>query len=424
MFQLRNVPATLRAVVCALIGSACLLFLPFLILPATPETTDPLPTQQPSTTASPAPLPSGTTDGYRAVWISYLEWQRIDFSAADVFSGQLSQMFDQCVQTGINTVILQVRPFGDALYPSKLFPYSHLCTGIQGKSPGFDPLGLAIELAHNRSLRVEAWINPYRLQSGGVPSSLADNGLAAQHPEWVKEANGGLWLNPALEAVQQYIEDGVRELCQTYPLDGIHFDDYFYPTAELSWDAEEFQTYQQTGGTLTQADWRREMVSHLVQRCCAAAHEFGVTFGISPQGRLENNYNSQYSDVARWLREPGYADYLMPQLYWGLDYAKGGDRSLSLNQLLQQWLALPRDESVKFYVGLGAYRIGEGDGSEVGAEWSSGQALAQQAAVLKENNVNGIGLYRYDSLFANTAWPELAAKEVAALRSLWIPSGF
>ena len=152
-------------------------------------------------------------------------------------------------------------------------------------------------------------------------------------------------------------------------------------------------------------------------KCYAAAHGAGVRFGIAPQGSLENNYNGQYSDVARWLAEPGYADYLMPQLYWGLEYETGGSTALALDRMLARWQALPRCGEVQLYVGLGAYRIGEGDGSDNGSEWQSGGALAGQARWLAEQGIAGTALYRYDSLFENAAWPELAAQECAALRA-------
>ena len=387
-------------------------------VPATAESAalpSPPPSVSPSQSVS-SPE-SAETAGYRAVWISYLEWQHTDFSGSEQFTADIAAMLDNCAGIGANVVIAHVRPFGDALYFSELFPFSHLCTGTQGQDPGFDPLAILLEQAHARGLEVEAWINPYRLQAGGTSAALADTGLAALHPGWVREAAGGLWLDPALPEVQDHIAAGVEELCRRYEIDGIHFDDYFYPTTDPAFDGDAYAAYRSGGGTLTQADWRRENVSALVAKCYAAAHGAGVRFGIAPQGSLENNYNGQYSDVARWLAEPGYADYLMPQLYWGLEYETGGSTALALDRMLARWQALPRCGEVQLYVGLGAYRIGEGDGSDSGSEWQSGGALANQARWLAEQGVAGTALYRYDSLFENTAWPELAAQECAALRA-------
>lgn len=224
---------------------------------------------------------------------------------------------------------------------------------------------------------------------------------------------------PALTQVQDYIADGIRELCSSYEIDGIHFDDYFYPTVDPAFDAAEYAAYQESGGALPLEDWRRQNVNSLVAKCYAAAHESGKRFGIAPQGNPENNTDSQYSDVACWLRQPGFVDYLMPQLYWGEQYEKAGDASLSLTRLLEQWQALPRDSQVQLYVGLGAYRIGDGDGSDLAGEWTGGSALASQVGVLTQLGIHGVALYRYDSLFANSNWPELADLEVSSLRSLW-----
>ena len=358
---------------------------------------------------------------YRAVWISYLEWENVDFSSEESFTRDVGAMLDNCVDLGLNVVLAQVRPFGDALYPSELFPFSHLCTGTQGQDPGYDPLAILVEMAHERDLEIEAWINPYRLQlSENMPDALADSNLANTHPEWVRQANGGLYLDPASEDVRAYITAGVLELVENYDLDGIHLDDYFYPTTDPAFDQEE---YAACGTTLSLEDWRRENVNQLVRALYAAVHQAGdgsVRFGISPQGNNDNNYNGQYSDLGLWLSQPGYLDYAAPQLYWGNGHqlSSGSDR-FAFENVAAEWLALERDPQVRLIFGLGAYRIGEGDGCGTDlAFWQSGSALAQQAALGRELGADGFALYRYDSLFRNTGWEELAASEAAALTQL------
>ena len=257
------------------------------------------------------------------------------------------------------------------------------------------------------------------VESGGMPESLADTNLANTNPGWVKTVDGGLYLDPANPDVRAYIAAGVGELCRNYDIDGVHFDDYFYPATDPAFDEEDYAAYCDGGGTLALADWRRQNVDELVALCYETAHGYGVRFGIAPQGDPDSNYQNQYSDAARWLAEEGFVDYLMPQLYWGLDYTKSGDTSHSLTELAGCWLKMERREDVALYFGLGAYRIGEGDGGDVsgpGTEWQSGGALAAQADALAELGGQGIGLYRYDSLFNNTLWPTLAAQEVEALR--------
>lgn len=356
-------------------------------------------------------LPTGE---WRAVWVSYLEWTVMDFSSEAAFRAGAAQLLDNCTTLGLNTVLAQVRPFGDALYRSALFPWSHLCTGVQGQDPGFDPLALLVDAAHARDLQMEAWVNPYRIQAGQTPA-LCDASPARLHPDWVRYTDTGAYLDPASADVRQYIADGVGELCARYAVDGIHFDDYFYPTTDPAFDAAD---YAASGSTLTQDDWRRENVNALMELCHAAARRYGVRFGAAPAGDPEQNYTLQYSDAARWLRQ-GTVDYLMPQLYWGQEYVKNGDASHSFAQLAAAWAALPRAAGVKLYAGLGAYRVGAGDGSDVGSEWFSGHALADQLEVLACAGVQGAGLYRYGSLFANSDAPALAESEAEAIKSVW-----
>ena len=362
------------------------------------------------------PVDSG---GLRGVWVSYLEWQEMDFSSAEAFRAGAGQMMANLADLGANTVFAHVRPFGDALYPSEFFPFSHLCTGTQGQDPGFDPLAILVEAAHGAGLSLHAWVNPYRLQAGGTPASLCDASPAVTHPDWVRRTGTGLYLNPASGEVRQYLADSLAELCRNYDIDGIHFDDYFYPTTDPSFDAQD---YAESDGALSLEDWRRENVNALMRLCHGVTAEYGVPFSVSPQGSLSGCRDGQYSDAALWLAEPGYCDVVIPQLYWGRDYHKNGSSDLALNTLARTWLSLPRCGEVQLCFGLAASRIGEGDGGDrsgPGTEWCSGRALADQAQALEQAGAQGIVLYRYDSLFGNALYPTLAEQETDALRVLW-----
>lgn len=398
----------MRRVVFYLFIIAVFLAAPLAALPRRGETA-PAATPAPTATAEPT-----AAAPYRAVWVSYLEWQQVDFSTPETFSGDIAVILDNIRNLGATVVLAQVRPFGDALYPSSYYPFSHLCTGQQGRDPGYDPLALLVQAAHDRGLALEAWVNPYRIQAGLTPA-LGDASPAKLHPDWVKYTDTGAYLDPANTAVRQYIADAVGELCANYDVDGIHFDDYFYPTTDPAFDAAD---YAASGTALTQDDWRRENVNALVELCHATARRYGVRFGVAPVGDPEQNYALQYSDAARWLRQ-GTVDYLMPQLYWGQEYVKDGDTSHSLARLAGAWAALPRAAGVRLYAGLGAYRIGAGDGSDAGSEWVSGRALADQLNLLDRLGVQGAGLYRYASLFDASDYAGLAAAEVDAVRQVW-----
>ena len=398
----------MRRVVFYLFIIAVFLAAPLAALPRRGETA-PAATPAPTATAEPT-----AAAPYRAVWVSYLEWQQMDFSTPETFSGDIAVILDNIRNLGATVVLAQVRPFGDALYPSSYYPFSHLCTGQQGRDPGYDPLALLVQAAHDRGLALEAWVNPYRIQAGLTPA-LCGASPAKLHPDWVKYTDTGAYLDPANTAVRQYIADAVGELCANYDVDGIHFDDYFYPTTDPAFDAAD---YAASGTALTRDDWRRENVNALVELCHATARRYGVRFGVAPVGDPEQNYALQYSDAARWLRQ-GTVDYLMPQLYWGQDYVKDGDTSHSLARLAGAWAALPRAAGVRLYAGLGAYRIGAGDGSDAGSEWVSGRALADQLNLLDRLGVQGAGLYRYASLFDASDYAGLAAAEVDAVRQVW-----
>ncbi|MBE6894461.1 MAG: FenI protein [Ruminococcaceae bacterium] len=384
-----------------------------------------LPTQQPA--AQPTQQPSApqiSTDDnqLRAMWISYLEFQSVDFSSKAAFVNQIAQMFGNCADMGLNTVIVQVRPFGDAMYNSGIYPTSHLINGTQGTALAFDPLTEMVSIAHSKGLRIEAWVNPYRVKlHSKMPSNLAASN-PANDTSLVLSVDGGVYYNPCLSQVQDMVVDGIAEIVTNYDVDGIHLDDYFYPSTDMSLDADY---YAASGSSLSQADWRRENVNTLVRKIYAKVKSIdsSVTFGISPQGNNDNNYNVQYSDVCLWLANEGYVDYVMPQLYWGFGYltASGRDTYQFVN-LSDQWAAYPRHSSVKLHIGLGAYRIGAGDGgANDQSEWSSGYNLMKQINAINANSsISGFALYRYDNLFKNSEYSALAQSEVAHIKDILI----
>ena len=376
-------------------------------------------TPEPSADPNPA-LPAGE---WRAVWVSYLEWAAMDFSTEDAFRAGVVQLLDNCTGLGLNTVLAQVRPFGDALYRSSLFPWSHLCTGVQGQDPGFDPLDVLLTEAHARGLSLEAWVNPYRLRSSAsMPPVLAESSLLNAHPEWVCTVNEGAYLNPAIPEAADYVVQGVAELVQNYAVDGIHFDDYFYPTTDPSIDAAQFAASGETDLTA----WRRANVTRLVKAAHDAVKAADPTlrFGVSPQGNPDNDRNEQYTDLSVWLTASGadaVVDYLCPQIYWGYGYTlSSGSTRFAFENITAEWLALPRAESTALYFGLGAYRVGVGDGganADSVSQWCTGSALARQVTDLRSAGAGGWALYRYGSLFRSDE-SGLAAAERAALTTL------
>lgn len=377
----------------------------------------------PFVTDAPAQTAQQVENPRVGMWISYLEWINTDFSSQEAFTAQFSEICEKSAAMGVNVLYVQVRPFGDAFYKSEIYPWSNYITGTQGQDPGYDPLAIMVELAHGAGLEIEAWINPYRIQLNSTypGCALSQDNPAVLNPQRVKTVGEGLYYDPSLPEIRQMVVDGVVEILENYAVDGIHLDDYFYPTTDPSFDAGE---YQASGTSLPLEEWRRENVSALVSQLYAAVKETApdCRFGISPQGNPDNNYQGQYSDVGLWMTEEGYLDYVLPQVYWGFGYQlSGGSTRFAFENITAEWMAMPRREGVELMFGLGAYRIGDGDGGanqDSVSQWNTGHNLADQADLALEQGADGYALYRYDFLGRNSAWPDLAQQEVQALTQL------
>ena len=304
-------------------------------------------------------------------------------------------------QLGLNTVIAQVRPFSDALYESELFPWSYLATGKEGVDPGFDPLAIMVEQAHQRGLQLHAWVNPYRVRTSATNKQLSSKNPAVK---LLKSGdairyNGAVTYDPASKKAQQLIVDGVREIVEKYDVDGIHFDDYFYPTTDAGFDSASYQAYKNKGGSLSLAAWRRQNVNDLVKQVYTAVKQADgeVLFGISPQGNMDNNYNKQFIDVKKWLSEEGYLDYICPQVYFGFK-----NSTCPYEQTVEEWNDLIKNK-VQLVVGLSPYKVGLEDAYAGNGRWewaNGGDILARMVETArKEEHYQGFALFRYNSVF-------------------------
>lgn len=367
---------------------------------------------------------------YRGIWVSFLEYEQMNFSCAQDFMQDFEALCINCKNLGLNTLIVHVRPFADALYQSRIFPASHLAADVQGAPLPFDPLQIILQIAKTHHLRVEGWVNPYRVLSPAREIAIDSNHIALK---WIKEDTGksfqrvipwekGLYFNPASQDVQSLIADGVQELIENYNLDGIQFDDYFYPTTDAAFDRGSRQGKTEENDL---ASWRRIQVSQMVKKVykrIKAVNE-KIMFGISPQGDRTINQNQQYCDIDLWQREAGYLDYVMPQLYWGF-HENDPHSQKHFTSSLKEWQNLPRHDNIALYAGLGAYHIGLGDGfSTEQGEWQSGTQLAKMIEALRKEAFQGFSLFRYHSLFPsslqeNIISPSLIQKERESLHKL------
>lgn len=351
---------------------------------------------------------------FRGVWISPVnsgrinDWPSHPGLSADEQKAELVTMLDRARDIGLNAVILHVRTAGDALYPTKLAPWSVFLSGESGVAPqpAYDPLAFAIEEAHARGLQLHAWFNPFRARLGDRP--LAASHVARVHPSWVRKYGTQTWMDPGLPEVRKAVLDAVLEVVDRYDIDGIHIDDYFYPYRESETitrrvgkgkkrrtvrirreldfpDATSWKKYGRPKGFTDRAAWRRANVDDFVKRMYAGvkARKPNVLVGISPFGIWRSGvpsgvtgldaYAEIYADSRRWLRE-GWLDYVVPQLYWELDGAQ------ARFQRLDEWWHSENPKDRHIWPGLFTEREGTPR-----LEWATGE-IAGQIEWLRAND--------------------------------------
>lgn len=365
------------------------------------------------------------TEEFRAVWIAYLDFETTGYTKKE-FQTHIETMFNEVSAMNMNAVVVHVRPFGDAMYPSSYFPWSRYVSGTQGKNPGFDPLKIMVEEAHARGLEFHAWLNPYRITS----SSTNVNDLSKDNPARIYRTDsnknndrnvltydGKLYYNPASKEVQTLIVNGIREIVENYDVDGIHFDDYFYPALGKNYtsnfDAPEYETYKKAQiakkeSYLSIADWRRENVNNLVRNVYATVKKANpdVVFGISPGGFMDalKADDKYYVDFETWLGYDGYIDYLCPQLYWSNDHTV-----YPYNDILNRFINAAVNPDVKLYVGIGAYKAGIK--TEGNAWYKDANVLRNMIQYARNTDkVDGFILYSYKYL--------ISKRDYAAIKNL------
>lgn len=356
-----------------------------------------------------------SSDEMRGVWVAYL-------SLDNVNKAKIDSIVSSAKQNGLNTIYFHVRPFGDALYKSEYYPWSHLVTGTQGEAPsdGFDPLAYAVEAAHREGLELHAWLNPLRimLNSGVYPPSLSEdnpynvwrNDNNEENDDWVIDYSKGKYYNPAIPEVRELIVNGVKEIVENYNVDGIHWDDYFYPASDESFDdSETYAEYTSGGGKLSLIDWRTQNISMLVKSVYSAvkAADSEAEFGISPAGNIENCLAAG-ADVKTWGSQEGYVDYLCPQIYWTSD-----NKIAPFEEMCRKWRNVVTSDRVKLYIGLALYKAGSDDDN---GKWqTSDDIIMNQVLFTRSDEINAGGFALYSYAYLDT---EQTAEEMKNLRSI------
>lgn len=275
---------------------------------------------------------------FRGTWVASVwneDWPSAQGLSVAQQKAELIKILDLMQSLKLNALILQVRPEGDALYASKLDPWSAWLTGKQGQAPSpfYDPLEFAIAESHKRNIELHAWFNPYRAKvSTKQPPNVSPH-ISVTNPEYVYPYGNGLWMDPGAKVIQDRVYNVVMDVVQRYDVDAIHLDDYFYPypiEGQFFPDSKTYAVYKNNGGLLSLADWRRANVNQMIQRLGTGirATKSYVKFGVSPFGIYRpgqppqikglDAYSELYADSKKWL-EQGWVDYLAPQLYWRTD---------------------------------------------------------------------------------------------------------
>lgn len=347
---------------------------------------------------------------FRGVWIATvvnIDWPSRAGLSTQVQKEELVRIFDSHQQAGINAVLLQVRPSADAFYAKGRESWSRFLTGKPGLAPTpfYDPLEFAIELAHDRGMELHAWFNPYRATFDLKPENTSANHITRTKPNWFFTYSGKKLFNPGLPEVRDYITEVIMDVVNNYDVDGIHFDDYFYPYPSKS-EIPDYATYREYGKDFGSIDdWRRDNVNKLIKKVSESIHQAKpyVKFGISPFGIWDNKkdhplgsetagfsgYRELYADALAWTKN-GWVDYINPQLYFPFNY-----KAAAFEKLLEWWA--DHSYGKHLYIGQATYRV-----NESGQGWRERDQLPRQVRHLRENlKVQGSVYFSSKSLTTN-----------------------
>ncbi|MET7473896.1 family 10 glycosylhydrolase [Streptomyces sp. NPDC005648] len=329
----------------------------------------------------------------RGVWVATVtnrDWPSKPGLSVSQQRAELIAILDRAVKDRLNTVVFQVRPTADALWPSPYEPWSQVLTGTQGKDPGWDPLGTAVKEAHARGLELHAWFNPYRIANHTDPTKLVATHPARKHPDWVVTYGGKMYYNPGLPAVRAFVEKAILDAVRKYPVDAVHFDDYFYPYPVAGQTFDDDAAYDRYGAAFAnRADWRRDNIDKLVRETAAGIKRIRPTaqFGISPFGVWRNSasdpkgsdtragvqtYDDLGADTRKWVRK-NWIDYICPQIYWNIGFA-----AADYAKLVPWWAEVAKGTATRLYIGEALYKAGD---PAQPAAWQNAAELSRHLAL-------------------------------------------
>ncbi len=362
----------------------------------------------------------------KAIWLSQFDMRQVytdDDGQRDIedYTARIEQVISNVSSMGINTVFIQLRPNGDSIYPSELFPASIYVTGAYGAEHTYDPFEIFLDLAHSEGISVHAWINPLRCMSIDHIDAISQKYAVKQmylrgKDTPIKEVGGYLYLDPAYEETRELICAGVREIIQNYNVDGIHIDDYFYPTTDESFDCESYAA--KNTESLSLGDFRRSQTDMLVRSIYDTVKEenSSLLFGVSPSGNNDRNFSELYADVEKWCSEEGYIDYLCPQIYFGFEHS-----TRPFDSVLSEFSDMTQERDIPLIIGItlekaqnGYEGVGDSWAGDGYGEWIAQKNIIKRSleAVRELDDRYGIALFSYRLLFdPKTGEPIEATRE-------------
>ncbi|MBQ8535155.1 MAG: family 10 glycosylhydrolase [Bacilli bacterium] len=351
----------------------------------------------------------------KAVFLSYIEINDyIKNTNQEISKSNIRKIINNIKSMNLNTIILQVRAASDAIYDSKIFPKSLYLVNNEQASY-YDVLAYFIKEAHKYNVKVIAWINPYRVRTTNNINTITENNPAYKYlnTDTIYIENG-VYFNPSKKEVTDLIVRGVEEVLE-YKVDGILFDDYFYPNTNI--DEKDYQEYIKNNDYVSPENYRLDIINNMIKKVYKKCKEKNIPFGISPDGNIENNYNSHYADIKTWLKSDEYIDFIMPQIYYGFY-----NSSRDYVNTLKEWESYIINNNIDLYVALAFYKVGQYDkyARDGSNEWLMNDDIIMREILLSRNakNYKGFSLFRYNNIFNKDTFTNNTVKEIENLKKI------
>lgn len=351
----------------------------------------------------------------RAIFVSYIELNKyIKGNDYEISKRNIRKIIKNIKKLKCNTIILQVRSASDAIYKSNIYPMSLNIVNTE-YDDYYDVLDYFIKESHKSNVKVIAWINPYRIRTTCDKTTITEKNPAYKYLDTdIVYINNGIYYNPSKQETEDLIVKGVEEVLN-YDVDGILFDDYFYPDNNI--DKKDYEEYIKNNEFIEEKDYRLNIVNKMVKRVYKTCKNKNIKFGISPDGNIDNNYNKNYADVKYWLKSNEYIDFIMPQIYYGFynstrDYIK----------VTKEWENLIENKEIELYIALAFYKVGMEDKYAKSGfnEWIDNDNIIMREILLSRNlkNYQGFSLFRYENIFNEEIYTKTSIKEIENLKKI------